>query len=154
MILERNLAAVIIEKAKAQGKTVVFTNGCFDILHVGHLRYLEEAKRQGDILIVGVNRDASVKKLKGERRPINNEEDRAEMLCGLSAVDYTVFFEENTPEALLEELKPSIHVKGGDYIKEDLPETKIVEKNGGEVRILRFVEGKSTSNIVNKIQRK
>lgn len=154
MILERSLAAVIVEKAKAQGKRVVFTNGCFDILHVGHLRYLEEAKRQGDMLIVGVNRDASVKRLKGEERPINGEEDRAELLCGLAAVDYTVFFEEDTPENLLEELKPCVHVKGGDYTKEDLPETKIVEKNGGEVLILRFVEGKSTSNIVNKMQRR
>lgn len=154
MILERKLAATIIEEAKKQGKTVVFTNGCFDILHIGHLRYLEEAKRQGDLLIVGVNTDASVKRLKGETRPINTECDRAEMLCGLAAVDYTVFFEEDTPEALLDELKPSIHVKGGDYQKEDLPETKIVEKHGGEVRILHFVEGKSTTNIVNKIQSK
>ncbi|MGL5191813.1 MAG: D-glycero-beta-D-manno-heptose 1-phosphate adenylyltransferase, partial [Cetobacterium sp.] len=88
----------------------------------------------------------------GESRPINSELDRAEMLCGLKAVDYTVIFEEDTPCELLDELKPSIHVKGGDYTKDDLPETKIVEKNGGEVRILGFVEGKSTTNIVNKIQ--
>ncbi len=153
MILNRKLAATIVEEAKKQGKVVVFTNGCFDILHVGHLRYLEEAKRQGDILVVGVNSDASVKRLKGEDRPINSEHDRAEMLCGLAAVDYTVLFEEDTPIELLEELKPSIHVKGGDYRKEDLPETKIVEKHGGEVRILSFVEGKSTTNIVKKIQK-
>lgn len=154
MILNRKLARIIVEEAKKQGKTVVFTNGCFDILHVGHLRYLEEAKRQGDILIVGVNSDASVKRLKGEERPINSEKDRAEMLCGLVAVDYTVLFEEDTPIELLEELKPSIHVKGGDYTKEELPETKIVEKHGGKVQILRFVEGKSTTNIVKKIQKK
>ena len=106
------------------------------------------------ILIVGVNSDASVRRLKGKDRPINSEKDRAEMLCGLESVDYTVLFEEDTPVSLLEELKPSIHVKGGDYKKEDLPETEIVEKHGGEVRILSFVEGKSTTNIVNKIQKK
>src|SRR3712207_93084 len=153
MILNRNLVSAVVEEAKKQGKIVVFTNGCFDILYVGHLRYLEEAKRQGDILIIGVNSDASVKRLKGETRPINSEKDRAEMLCGLAAVDYTVLFEEDTPIELLEELKPSIHVKGGDYAKEELPETETVEKHGGEVRILRFVEGKSTTNIVNKIQK-
>lgn len=152
MILKRAMAAQIIEELKMQNKKVVFTNGCFDILHVGHLTYLNEAKRQGDILVVGVNSDASVKRLKGESRPINSEVDRAEMLCGLKAVDYTVIFEEDTPCELLDELKPSIHVKGGDYTKDDLPETKIVEKNGGEVRILGFVEGKSTTNIANKIQ--
>ncbi len=153
MILNRKLASIIVEEAKKQGKSVVFTNGCFDILHVGHLRYLEEAKRQGDILIVGVNSDVSVKKLKGKDRPVNSEKDRAEMLCGLTAVDYTVVFEEDTPIALLEELKPSIHVKGGDYTKEALPETEIVEKHGGEVRILSFVEGKSTTNVLKKIQK-
>lgn len=151
MILSRELGKQIIEELKAQGKKVVFTNGCFDILHVGHLRYMNEAKRQGDVLIVGVNSDASVKRLKGESRPINCENDRAEMLSGLEAVDFTIIFHEDTPMELIEELKPSIHVKGGDYKKEDLPETKIVEKHGGEVRILSFVQGKSTTNIVNKI---
>ncbi|WP_297404372.1 D-glycero-beta-D-manno-heptose 1-phosphate adenylyltransferase [uncultured Cetobacterium sp.] len=152
MILERSMASKLIEELKKQNKKVVFTNGCFDILHVGHLTYLNEAKRQGDILIVGVNSDSSVKRLKGENRPINGEVDRAELLCGLKAVDYTVIFPEDTPCELLDDLKPSIHVKGGDYEKDDLPETNIVEKNGGEVRILGFVEGKSTTNIVNKIQ--
>lgn len=152
MILKREMAAKLIDEMKKQNKRVVFTNGCFDILHVGHLTYLNEAKRQGDILVVGVNSDSSVKRLKGESRPINSEMDRAELLCGLKAVDYAVLFEEDTPCELLEELKPSIHVKGGDYKKEDLPETEIVERNGGEVRILGFVEGKSTTNIVNKIQ--
>ncbi len=152
MLLTREFGKKIVEELKKQNKVVVFTNGCFDILHVGHLRYLNEAKRQGDILIVGVNSDRSVKKLKGESRPINSELDRAEMLCGLKAVDYTVIFDEDTPEKLIEELKPSIHVKGGDYTKDDLPETKIVESYGGEVRILTFIEGKSTTNIVKKIQ--
>lgn len=152
MILSKETAAKLIEELKLQGKKVVFTNGCFDILHVGHLRYLNEAKKQGDILIVGVNSDNSVRQLKGEGRPINNEIDRAEMLSGLKAVDFTVIFEELTPIETLEKLKPSIHVKGGDYNKNKLPETATVEKNGGEVRILSFVEGKSTTNIVKKIQ--
>ena len=152
MILSKETAAKLIEELKLQGKKVVFTSGCFDILHVGHLRYLNEAKKQGDILIVGVNSDNSVRQLKGEGRPINNEIDRAEMLSGLKAVDFTVIFEELTPIETLEKLKPSIHVKGGDYDKNKLPETATVEKNGGEVRILSFVEGKSTTNIVKKIQ--
>lgn len=152
MILNRVDASNLVEKLKTSGKTVVFTNGCFDILHVGHLRYLNEAKACGDILIVGVNSDASVKRLKGPTRPINNEYDRAEMLTGLKAVDYTVIFTEDTPVELIGELKPSIHVKGGDYKKEDLPETKVVEKFGGEVRILSLIDGKSTTNVVNKIK--
>lgn len=152
MILSKETAAKLIEELKLQGKKVVFTNGCFDILHVGHLRYLNEAKKQGDVLIVGVNSDTSVRQLKGEGRPINNEIDRAEMLSGLKAVDFTVIFEELTPIETLDKLKPSIHVKGGDYDKDKLPETSTVEKHGGEVRILSFVEGKSTTNIVNKIQ--
>ncbi len=153
-ILGRDEAAALIESLKAQGKKVVFTNGCFDILHVGHLRYLEQAREQGDILVVGVNSDASVKRLKGPTRPINSELDRAEMLAGLKAVDYTVIFTEDTPVEIIEELKPSIHVKGGDYKKEDLPETEVVERNGGEVRILMLVDGKSTTNVVNKILEK
>ena len=153
-ILGREEAATLIESLKAQGKKVVFTNGCFDILHVGHLRYLEQAREQGDLLVVGVNSDASVKRLKGPTRPINSELDRAEMLAGLKAVDYTVIFTEDTPVEIIDELKPSIHVKGGDYKKEDLPETEVVERNGGEVRILMLVDGKSTTSVVNKILEK
>ncbi len=154
MNISKELAIEILETAKKDGKKVVFTNGCFDILHRGHVTYLNEAKRQGDILVVGVNSDASVKKLKGESRPINSEYDRAFVLDGLKAVDYTVIFGEDTPEDLIAYLKPSVHVKGGDYKKEDLPETKIVESYGGKVVILNFVEGKSTTNIINKINEK
>ncbi len=154
MNIGRELAKYIVNLAKEQGKKVVFTNGCFDILHVGHISYLENAKKQGDILIVGVNSDASTKRLKGPTRPINNENDRACMLSALKSVDYTVIFDEDTPEDLIAYLKPSIHVKGGDYKKEDLPETKIVEAYGGKVVILNFVEGKSTTNIINKINTK
>ena len=153
-VLNREEASKLIEELKKQGEKVVFTNGCFDILHVGHMTYLEEAKEFGDYLFVGVNSDESVKRFKGPTRPINSEVDRAELLAGLKAVDYTVIFTEDTPVELIGELKPSIHVKGGDYKKEDLPETKVVESYGGRVEIVSLVEGKSTSNVVKKIQNK
>ncbi len=153
-ILDRKEASQLIKELKNQGKRVVFTNGCFDILHVGHLRYLNEAKECGDILVVGVNSDISVSRLKGSTRPINNEVDRAEMLAGLKAVDYTVIFHEDTPVELIGELKPSIHVKGGDYKVEDLPESEVVFSYGGEVKILSLIQGKSTTNVVKKIQNK
>ena len=140
-----------VKQLQENGKKVVFTNGVFDILHVGHLTYLEEARELGDVLIVGVNSDKSVKTNKGDKRPINPEQNRAEMLLGLKFVDFTVIFDEKTPENLLDLLKPDIHVKGGDYKKEDLPETEIVEKNGGEVKILSFVDNISTTEIINKI---
>jgi len=140
-----------IVRLQKAGKKVVFTNGVFDILHVGHLTYLEEARNLGDILVVGVNSDASVKVNKGDKRPINSETSRAYVLLGTKFVDYTVIFDEKTPEKLLDILKPGIHVKGGDYKKEDLPETKVVEKNGGEVKILSFVDNISTTEIINKI---
>lgn len=154
MNISKELAIKIVDEAKKSGKKVVFTNGCFDIIHAGHITYLNEAKKLGDILIIGVNSDKSVKKLKGESRPINSQYDRTLVLGGLKAVDYTVIFDENTPEDLIASLKPSIHVKGGDYKKEDLPETKIVESYGGKVIILGFLEGKSTTNIIDKINKK
>ena len=140
-----------IVKLQKAGKRVVFTNGVFDILHIGHLTYLEEAGNLGDILVVGVNSDASVKVNKGDKRPINSEKNRAYVLLGTKFVDYAVIFDEKTPEKLLDILKPDVHVKGGDYKKEDLPETKIVEGNGGEVKILSFVDNVSTTKIINKI---
>ena len=140
-----------IVKLQKAGKRVVFTNGVFDILHIGHLTYLEEAGNLGDVLVVGVNSDASVKVNKGDKRPINSEKNRAYVLLGTKFVDYAVIFDEKTPEKLLDVLKPDVHVKGGDYKKEDLPETKIVEGNGGEVKILSFVDDVSTTQIINKI---
>ena len=140
-----------IVKLQKDGKRVVFTNGVFDILHIGHLTYLEEAGNLGDILVVGVNSDASVKVNKGDKRPINSEKNRAYVLLGTKFVNYAVIFDEKTPEKLLDVLKPDVHVKGGDYKKEDLPETKIVEGNGGEVKILSFVDNVSTTQIINKI---
>ncbi len=150
LLTKDDMEQKIIE-LKNENKKIVFTNGVFDILHIGHLTYLEEAKALGDILVVGVNSDTSVKVNKGDKRPINSEVHRAQMLLGTKFVDYTVIFNEKTPELLLSQLKPSIHVKGGDYQKEDLPETKVVEENGGEVKILSFVDNISTTEIINKI---
>lgn len=147
-LLKKEEMEAVIKELKKNGKIVAFTNGCFDILHVGHLRYLCEAKSKGDILIVGLNSDNSVKRLKGEKKPYVPQEERAEMLLGLKPVDYVVFFDEDTPVELIEVLKPNVHIKGGDYTKETLIETEVVEKNGGKVEIVSLVEGKSTTNII------
>ena len=138
-------------RGELSDKKIVFTNGCFDIIHVGHVRYLTKAKSFGDVLIVGLNTDESVKKLKGESRPINNQNDRAEVLLGLKAVDYVILFGERTAENLIAELQPDIYVKGGDYTLETLPEAKIVQSYGGRVEIVNLVQGKSTTNIIKKI---
>ena len=144
----------IVEKLKKENKTTVFTNGCFDILHIGHVRYLKESAKCGDILIIGLNSDSSVKRLKGESRPINNESDRAELLSELGFVDYVVIFNEDTPMELLDEIKPDIYTKGADYTIETLPEAKTVLKNGGRVEFIQLVEGKSTTNVIKKIEKK
>ena len=153
-IVDKKEAKEIIESIKAQGKTTVFTNGCFDILHVGHTRYLKESAKCGDVLIIGLNSDSSVKRLKGESRPINNEQDRAELLCELNFVDYVVIFEQDSPAELLDEIKPDIYTKGADYTLETLPEAKIVLKNGGHVEFINLVAGKSTTNVIKKIGQK
>lgn len=151
MLIDRNDAAQICEDLKRQGKKIVFTNGCFDIIHAGHVRYLTTAKNFGDVLIVGLNSDESVRRLKGASRPINNQDDRAEVLLGLKAVDHVIFFGEATAENLIGEVKPAVYVKGGDYTLETLPEAKIVQKYGGRVEFVNLVAGRSTTNIVEKI---
>ena len=150
-LIDREKIEEFIEELKKQGKKIVFTNGVFDILHVGHLTYLEEAKSFGDILIVGINSDSSVKVNKGDKRPINSEEDRAKMIIGLKPVDYAVIFDEKTPIEIIAKIKPNVHIKGGDYKKDDLPETSIVELNGGVVEILSFIDNKSTTGVIEKI---
>lgn len=140
-----------VSEVKADMKTVVTTNGCFDILHAGHVRYLREAKSLGDVLVLCLNSDDSVKRLKGPSRPLNSEEDRAEVLSSLVSVDYVVIFEEDTPSNILEQIKPNIHVKGGDYSEESLPEAKVVKKGGGMVKFIPLVEGRSTTKLINKI---
>lgn len=134
-------------------KKIVFTNGCFDILHVGHKRYLQKAAELGDVLIIGVNSDVSVKRLKGPDRPINNENDRAEMLAALGFVDNVVIFDEDTPYELINEIQPDVLVKGGDYSPEQVVGRDIVEGRGGELVLIPFVDGKSTTNIINKIKK-
>lgn len=151
MVVSRNEIKSISEKLKLEGKTVVFTNGCFDILHSGHVFYLREAKRQGDILILGLNSDTSVRRLKGENRPVNSEEDRATVISELKSIDYVVIFEEDTPLDLITDVVPDKLVKGGDYKPEEVVGKELVEKNGGEVVIIPFVDGKSTTNIIKKI---
>ena len=151
MLIDREVSAQIFDSLRRQGKKIVFTNGCFDIIHVGHVRYLTAAKNFGDILIVGLNTDESVRKLKGNARPINNQNDRAEVLLGLKAVDYVIFFGEVTAENLISEIKPDIYVKGGDYTLDTLPEAKIVQNYGGRIELVNLVVGKSTTNIVEKI---
>lgn len=139
-----------LSEYKKLNKKIVFTNGCFDLLHIGHVRYLEQAKAQGDILIVGINTDASVKKIKGPTRPIQNENDRAEILASLKAVDHTVLFNEDTPIDLIKHIKPDVLVKGGDWKVEQIVGWDFVQSYGGIVRSLQFVEGKSTTNIIAK----
>jgi len=143
----------IIVKLKSNDKKIVTTNGCFDIIHVGHVRYLKQAKALGDVLVVGLNSDSSVKKLKGENRPVNGENDRAEVLSALDSVDYVVIFGEDTPVELLGKIKPDIHVKGGDYDINTLPEAKIIQELGGKVVFISFVDGKSTTGIIEKIKK-
>lgn len=132
-------------------KPVVFTNGCFDILHLGHLTYLSKARELGNFLWIGVNSDLSVKRLKGKNRPINSEMDRSILLASLLFVDAVTIFYDDTPIPLLEIIQPDIHVKGGDYIAEKLPEYKTITAYGGIIKILPFVEGKSSTNIINRI---
>ena len=133
---------------KHKDEKVVFTNGCFDILHAGHVDYLQKAADLGDVLIVGLNSDSSVRRLKGDSRPINNQEDRAKVLCSLSFVDYVVIFDEDTPLHLIETIKPNVLVKGGDYKPEEVVGRKEVENNGGKLKLIPFVDGKSTTNTV------
>lgn len=150
-IYHRNELAPLLQEAKAAGKVVVTTNGCFDVLHLGHLRYLQAARALGDLLVVAVNSDSSVRRLKGQHRPLVPESERAEMLAGLECVDYVVIFPEFTPISLLSELKPNVHVKGGDYTEEQLVEREVVEANGGKVIVGLNVPGKSTTNLIQVI---
>ena len=153
MVTDNSLAVkkqLIAEKAA--GRTVVFTNGCFDILHAGHVRYLTAAKKLGDILVVGLNSDESVHRLKGEGRPVNSAADRAEILAGLRAVDHVVIFGDATAEALISQIQPDIYVKGGDYSLNRLPEAAIVAAYGGRTVLIPLVEGRSTTNVIRRLQ--
>jgi len=152
MIVDFNKIEKICNSLREQNKKIVFTNGCFDILHRGHIEYLTKAKEFGDVLIVGLNSDTSVKRLKGKDRPINSESDRARILDALKPVDYVVIFEEDTPLRLIQMVKPDVLVKGGDYKVEEIVGSEYVMSYGGKVEIIPFVEGKSTTKIIQKIK--
>ena len=146
--------AEILKDAKANDKTIVTTNGCFDVLHLGHLRYLQAAREVGDLLVVCVNSDSSVRALKGADRPLVPEDERAELLAGLECVDYVTVFSERDAKAVLSQLKPDIHIKGGDYKKDEVIEREVVEANGGKVMVGLNVPGKSTTNLIKTIRDK
>ena len=151
-LLKNNIE--IINRIKAERKKIVFTNGCFDLLHVGHIRYLAQAKKLGDFLIIGLNSDSSVKELKGVDRPINSFEDRATLLSAIESVDLVIMFEEQTPENLIKDIVPDILVKGGDYNIEDIVGYQTVMQNGGQVKTLSFYDGYSSTNYINKIKKR
>ena len=152
-LVPRNALAALSQELHSKPGTIISTNGCFDILHLGHIRYLSEARSFGTVLVVGVNSDASVKKLKGPSRPVFDETTRALQLAALECVDFVTVFAQPTPETFLSLLKPHIHVKGGDYKIEDLPERKTVAEGGGTIRIVPLVPGNSSSSLIDKIQR-
>jgi rfaE bifunctional protein nucleotidyltransferase chain/domain len=154
----RNHSVITIEAAmtlrdqiRRQQEKLVFTNGCYEILHIGHVKYLEEAKSLGDVLIVGVNSDRTVRLLKGSGRPITSEDERSKIVSSLWCVDYVIVFDELTPEAMVSNLKPEVYVKGGDYSVESLPEYNIVKSYGGEVHITKYYQGKSTTSLMKRI---
>ena len=150
-IVSRSELKDIVKKYKTEGKKVVSTSGCFDILHAGHVTYLESAKEKGDILIVLLNSDSSVRRLKGEQRPIVPEKERSIVLAGLESVDYICIFDEDTPCSVVEEIQPSTVIKGGDYKGKWIPEMDSVATYGGSVEYVQLVDGCSTTNIVNKV---
>ena len=152
MLIDSKNIASFCEVLRAGGQKVVFTNGCFDLLHAGHVRYLAKARSFGDCLVLGLNNDASVRRLKGPMRPINNELDRAEVVGALRSVDYVVLFGEQTAETLIAKVKPDVYCKGGDYTLDTLPEAKIVQSYGGHVEFIDIVEGRSTTNVIEKIK--
>ena len=152
MIATRQEIARIAQNLHGADRKIVFTNGCFDIIHRGHIEYLNKAKKLGDILIIGLNSDDSVQKLKGVNRPINYERDRAVVLDNLKSVDYVCIFDEDTPYELILIVQPDILVKGGDWAVQDIVGNDIVLALGGEVKSLHFIEGKSTTDIIEKIR--
>lgn len=143
----------LIRQWQESGEEVVFTNGCFDILHLGHIDYLEKSRALGNKLVIGLNSDSSVRRIKGEERPLNNEYSRARILAALSFVDAVVFFSEDTPKELISQLLPDILVKGNDYLAENIVGADIVKANGGRVETISLVDGYSTTNIVEKIKK-
>jgi len=143
----------IVQRLKKKRKKIVFTNGCFDLLHYGHIKYLESAKRYGDVLVVAVNSDSSVKRLKGKNRPINNQKNRTLVLASLKCVDYVTIFNDLTPYRLIKNLRPDYLIKGGDWRKENIVGKDIVESYGGKVKTVSFLKKYSTTDLIRKIAR-
>ncbi|MBQ9366029.1 MAG: D-glycero-beta-D-manno-heptose 1-phosphate adenylyltransferase [Schwartzia sp.] len=152
MLISRENLKLFCQILHQGNQKIVFTNGCFDIIHAGHVKYLNSARSLGDVLIVGLNSDKSVRMLKGESRPINNEHDRATVLEGLRAVDYVTIFDERTAEALITLVRPDVYAKGEDYTIDTLPEAKLVEEYGGKVSFIKFLAGHSTTGTIDKIK--
>lgn len=144
----------IVSGLKAKHKRIVFTNGCFDLLHYGHTKYLQEAKKKGDILIVGINSDASVRRIKGAKRPIVNEKNRSRLIASLESVDYVVLFNEDTPVKIINLIKPDVLVKGADWHKNNIVGSDIVLNYGGHVSTINFLKGYSTTNLIKKIAKR
>jgi len=138
---------------KKQGKKIVFTNGCFDLLHYGHVKYLEDAREKGDALIVAINSDASIKKIKGKNRPITSQKDRSSIIAALESVDYAVIFNETTPIKVIKALKPDILIKGADWQKNNIVGSAFILGNKGKVLTVKLVKGRSTTNLIHKIAR-
>ncbi|MBA2852745.1 rfaE bifunctional protein nucleotidyltransferase chain/domain [Methanococcus maripaludis] len=151
IVSDKDLLNNLVKELRKNNLKIVFTNGCFDILHKGHVKYLSEAKKFGDILIVGINSDSSIKKIKGNKRQIIPLESRIEVLNAIKSVDFVIPFEEETPINIISVIKPDVHVKGGDYTVENLPESKIILEYGGNIKIINLVDGYSTTNIVSSI---
>ena len=151
----RTLPALLkeVSKVRRSGKSIVFTNGCFDILHVGHVRYLSQAKKLGDLLVIALNTDSSVRKLKGPARPVTHQKDRAEVLSSLACVDYILFFNESTPEKLIHAVRPDVLTKGGDWKVEQIVGGPFVKSYGGKVKSLPFYKGFSTTGLIEKIRK-
>ena len=144
MLIDIENLLIVIDKLKKQGKTIVSTNGCFDLLHYGHINYLERSKALGDVLIVLVNSDSSVRMLKSIGKPLNSEKIRAKSIAALKSVDYCVVFDDITPTRLLEIIKPDVHTKGADYSMLEMPERQVVEQNGGRVELIKFIPYSTT----------
>jgi len=144
----------LISCLKAQRKKIVFTNGCFDLLHYGHVKYLQDAKKKGDILVVGINSDISVKRIKGKSRPVVNEKDRLRLVAALESVDYIVLFKEDTPLKIIKFIKPDVLIKGADWNKNNIVGRDFVLSYGGRVSTIKFVKGYTTSNLIKKIAKR
>ncbi len=151
-IFSPKLVVTWVEKLQKKKKKIVFTNGCFDLLHLGHITYLSEARKMGDILLVALNTDASIRRLKGEQRPLVPLKDRAEMLAALECVDVVTWFSSNTPQALIEKIKPQYLVKGGDWSEDEIVGARFVKMHGGKVKSLSFRNGRSTTDLIKKVQ--